>query len=191
MAKRVFFSFHYQDVADFRANVVRQSGVTKERGESGFFDSSLWEKSRISGDAAIKRLIDNGLDGTSHTAVLIGSDTFQRRWVRYEILKSIWKGNGITGIHINKVQCKNQRTKYHGPNPLDFLGLKYNEKGNAVYPCEWNGDKWIYANDIAGWSLEVPRPSNKNQLITLSSLYNTYCWKDHDGYNNFGKWIGA
>lgn len=29
MAKRVFFSFHYQDVIDFRANVVRQHKTTK------------------------------------------------------------------------------------------------------------------------------------------------------------------
>jgi hypothetical protein len=30
MAKRVYFCFHYQDVIDFRANVVRNHWVTKE-----------------------------------------------------------------------------------------------------------------------------------------------------------------
>jgi hypothetical protein len=30
MAKRVFFSFHYQDVIDFRANVVRNHWLTKK-----------------------------------------------------------------------------------------------------------------------------------------------------------------
>ena len=29
MAKRVFFSFYYLDVIDFRANVVRQHWLTK------------------------------------------------------------------------------------------------------------------------------------------------------------------
>ena len=44
MAKRVFFSFHYQDVIDFRANVVRQHWVTKpDREDAGFFDASVWE----------------------------------------------------------------------------------------------------------------------------------------------------
>jgi hypothetical protein len=42
MAKRVFFSFHYQDVIDFRANVVRQHWLTKpDREAAGFFDASI------------------------------------------------------------------------------------------------------------------------------------------------------
>ena len=37
MAKRVFFSFHYQDVIDFRANVVRNHWLTKsDREDAGF-----------------------------------------------------------------------------------------------------------------------------------------------------------
>ncbi len=72
MAKRVFFSFHYQDVIDFRANVVRQSWVTKpDREEAGYFDSSLWESSRLKGDTSLKQLINSGLDNTTVTAVLI------------------------------------------------------------------------------------------------------------------------
>ena len=38
MAKRVFFSFHYKDVIDFRANVVRKHWVLKDdREEAGYF----------------------------------------------------------------------------------------------------------------------------------------------------------
>ena len=40
MAKRVFFSFHYQDVIDFRANVVRKHNVTKDK-NSKFFDALI------------------------------------------------------------------------------------------------------------------------------------------------------
>jgi len=44
MAKRIFFSFYYQDVIDFRANVVRQHWLTKpDRESAGFFDASIWE----------------------------------------------------------------------------------------------------------------------------------------------------
>lgn len=44
MAKRVFFSFHYQDVIDFRANVVRNHWMTKpDREEAGYFDASIWK----------------------------------------------------------------------------------------------------------------------------------------------------
>ena len=41
MARRVFFSFHYErDI--WRANVVRNSWLTKDREAAGFFDASLW-----------------------------------------------------------------------------------------------------------------------------------------------------
>lgn len=71
MAKRVSFSFHYQDVIDFRANVVRQHWLLKpDRKDAGFFDASIWETAKHTGSVAIKRLINSGVDGTSMTCVL-------------------------------------------------------------------------------------------------------------------------
>ena len=53
MARRVFFSFHYQrDV--WRANVVRMSGVVIGSAAAGFHDASLWEEAKRKGDAAIR-----------------------------------------------------------------------------------------------------------------------------------------
>lgn len=94
MAKRVFFSFHYQDVIDFRANVVRNHWVGKPgREQSGYFDASIWEKARRFGN--LKRLINESLSGTSVTCVLVGSQTYARPWVRYEIVRSMYRGNRI------------------------------------------------------------------------------------------------
>lgn len=189
MAKRVFFSFHYQDVADFRANVVRQSWVTQDREEAGFFDASIWESSKKTGESAIKRLIDNNISGTSHTVVLIGEHTFSRRWVRYEIFKSLYENNGLTGVHINLIKGKDQRTKSLGENPFNYLALKFSSNGNEVYPCEWNG-QWVYSSDIAGWKLGNPRADLANQMITLSNWgFRTYCWVNDNGFKNFGNWI--
>lgn len=43
MAKRTFFSFHYQrDI--WRVNVVRNSGVVIGSSAAGFHDASLWEE---------------------------------------------------------------------------------------------------------------------------------------------------
>lgn len=62
MAKKVFFSFHYQDVIDFRANVVRNHWITKpDRSAAGFFDASIWEDAKKTSELALKRLINNGL----------------------------------------------------------------------------------------------------------------------------------
>lgn len=55
MARKVFFSFHYErDV--WRAGQVRNSWVTKpDRDTAGFWDSASWEEVKKKGDAAIKK----------------------------------------------------------------------------------------------------------------------------------------
>lgn len=103
MARKVFFSFHYDDVT--RANVVRNSDVVTRKYEKAarFYDKSLWEEAKKQGAQAIKRMINGGLDGSSVTCVLIGQETWCRPWVRYEILKSMARGNGILGVQIHDV----------------------------------------------------------------------------------------
>ena len=103
MAKRVYFAFHYQDVIDFRANVVRNHGVTKGIQKAGYFDASIWETAQKRGAIALKRMINAELQDTTVTVVLIGTYTYARRWVKYEIFKSVQRGNRMLGIHINSI----------------------------------------------------------------------------------------
>ena len=102
MARKVFFSFKYEDVS--RAMVVRNSWVTQGKEAAGFIDKADFEKVKKQGDAAIKRWIDNQLDGTSVTVVLVGERTCGSRWVKYEIEKSIERGNGLLGVDISKIR---------------------------------------------------------------------------------------
>ena len=127
MAKRVFFSFHYEDVRTFRANVVRKHDLLKERQEAGFFDWSIWEDAKRHGDLSIKRLINTNLENTSTTCALIGAETWQRRWVRYEILKSYDRGNKLFGVHINGIRDKNGNTF-----PLGSVMVKKNKRQNSL-----------------------------------------------------------
>ena len=88
MAKRVFFSFHYQDVIDFRANTVRNHWMTKpDREQAGFFDASVWEESQKKGDIALKRLINGALENTSNTCVLVGTETYRPQTGEFSIKK--------------------------------------------------------------------------------------------------------
>src|SRR5690242_903818 len=103
MARNVFFSFAYLDVKNFKVNVVRNSWLLNNSDET-FVDGSIWEKVKTKGDAYLKRLIETGLNKTSVTAILIGQETANRRWVNYEIIKSFERGNGILGIHINRIR---------------------------------------------------------------------------------------
>lgn len=83
MARRVFFSFKYQDVG--RAMIVRNSWVTQTREAAGFIDAAAFETLKQIGDPAIQRWIDAQLGGTSVTVVLVGAKTCTSRCVRYEI----------------------------------------------------------------------------------------------------------
>jgi hypothetical protein len=101
MARKVFFSFKYEDV--HRAMNVRNSNVIGGVMKSGFIDKAEFEKVERGGDKAIKAWIDDQLLGTTVTVVLVGADTNQSKWVKYEIEQSIARGNGLLTIDISKI----------------------------------------------------------------------------------------
>jgi hypothetical protein len=153
MARHLYSSFHYADI--WRANVVRNSNALKQTGdEVGFYDHSLWEDAKTKGNAAIQRLIDRGLKGAGVTVVLIGSGTYERRWVLYEIEKSHADGMGLLAIHINGIRDQSGRSKLRGRNPLDrvrvpggFLGPRRLSSIYSTY--DWVADDG-YRN-IGSW----------------------------------------
>lgn len=191
MSKRVFFSFHYQDILDFRANVVRNHWLTKkDRTAAGFFDASIWETAKRTSPLAVKRLINKSVNNTSNTCVLIGTDTYKRRWVRYEIFHSIYAGNHLFGVHINKIKNKYQQTHNYGPNPFDYLGLEFSDDGYYATPIEYKVSNWGYSNDYSKYKLSERANQNRwGKSIKLTEWYSTYKWVKDDGYNNFNKWV--
>jgi hypothetical protein len=131
MARRVFFSFHYErDI--WRASQIRNSWVTKpDREFAGFWDAASWEEVKKKGEHAIKRWIDNQLSGTSVTVVLIGAETNSRKYVDYEIQQSRKIGNGLLGIYIHNMKDRYGRTDTKGENPFDYWYTTIN--GQKVY----------------------------------------------------------
>lgn len=101
MARKVFFSFQYEDV--HRAMNVRNSNVIASDAKAGFIDKADFEEVERKGDAAIRRWINDQLQGTSVTVVLVGATTDKSKWVKYEIEQSIERGNGILTIDISKI----------------------------------------------------------------------------------------
>lgn len=189
MAKRVYFAFHYQDVIDFRANVVRKHNFTGGVESAGYYDHSIWEEAKKTSPLALKRLINAELENTTITAVLIGSETYARRWVRYELMKSVERGNRLLGIHINGIAGKDQKTKSNGPNPLDYLGIQISDDGKNGKPTEWDGQKWIFYPDLDSFDLNEQPVAMRGKNYQLSHWCSTYDWVVNDGFNNFSKWI--
>ncbi|MFA9370990.1 MAG: TIR domain-containing protein [Labilibaculum antarcticum] len=188
MAKKVFFSFHYQDVIDFRANIVRQHKLTKDK-SAGYFDASIWESAKKTNDIALKKLINRELENTSVTCVLVGSDTFNRRWVDYEIIKSIEKGNKLLAIHINGIKGKDGKTKTKGCNPFYYLGYSYNKTGKRINLHNFIKGEWVEYTDLAGWTVPEVEESRRNKIYRLSTIYSIYDWIENDGFKNFASWV--
>lgn len=103
MARKVFFSFHYDNDVN-RANVVRNSWVIRGKSSAGFIDKAEFEEIKRRGKTAVERWIDDQLIGTSVTVVLIGRETLSRPFVQYEIIESYKKGNPIIGIGIGNIK---------------------------------------------------------------------------------------
>ncbi|CAN5501816.1 hypothetical protein BH09SUM1_BH09SUM1_01160 [soil metagenome] len=192
MAKRVYFGFHHDDVISFRANVVRNhNAVSSATDDVVFFDASIWEEAKTKGEEALKRLINGGLDRTSVTCILIGTETYSRKWVRYEIFKSLQKGNKLIGIYIHKIKDKDGKTATKGPNPFEHLALKVSDDGPKVTPCTLGSDgKWYTFDLVDPWKPDEALPvSDRGKIIKLSRWADTHDWVDDDGYKNFGNWI--
>lgn len=103
MARRVFFSFHYDNDIS-RSMTVRNSWVIQGKEAAGFIDKAAFEQIKRQGDSAIHNWIDKQLKGTSVTVVLIGAETLDRPYVQYEICKSLERGNALIGVHINGIR---------------------------------------------------------------------------------------
>ncbi len=197
MPRYAFFSFAYEDVRNFKANVVRRSWFLNHSANT-FIDGSIWETEITKSPSEIKALIEDGLYQTSVTAVLIGDNTASRRWVKYEIVKSFERGNGILGIHINRIRDKFQNISSKGLNPLDRLGFKISENGKKINFFELLNGRWIVYKDLPeinnrksntlyfedGWF------SNEfGEFYKFSEKFKTYCWKNNEGHKKFTSWI--
>ena len=114
MPRKVFYSFHYQRDS-WRASKIRNIGVVE--GNPSASDNK-WEEVKRGGDAAIKRWIDDQLQGRTCTIVLVGAETANRPLIRYEIEQSWNSGKGLLGIRIHKLLDHNQQPSMAGTNPF-------------------------------------------------------------------------
>ena len=189
--RRVFFSFHYQNDI-WRVNQVRQSWRYQhesQREAEGFYDGSIWENSKRTGPESLKALIRDGMSNTSVTCILVGAETYSRRWVRYEIARSIIKGNGLLSVRIHLMGDRNGYASHEGPNPLDYMGV-YNA-GNAIRLAEHTNGRWVAYGDYTQ-SVVLPvtwRKPLDNNVISLSKYARLYCYRTHNGASSFASWV--
>ncbi len=158
MARRVFYSFHFEP-DNARAARVRNMGVIE--GNKPATDND-WEAIKKGGDKSIQKWIDDQLDGKSCTVVLIGESTAGRKWINYEIETSWNNGKGVVGVYIHRLKDFDGNQSNQGKNPFETFTMKRDQaKLSSIVkaykpPLTDSKEVYAYINDnLAEWIEEA------------------------------------
>lgn len=146
MSKRqVFFSFHY-DNDNWRAGQVRNMGKVDS---SSTFSDNDWEEIKEKTETKIKEWIDEQLNKRSCIIVLIGKETANRKWIKYEIKRAYKLNKGIVGIYIHKLKNASGKQDSKGDNPFDNYKIDGISMSKYVkcFESNWSSSDDVY-NDI-------------------------------------------
>ena len=151
MAKKpIFYSFHFDNDV-MRVQQIRNIGVIEGNTPVSVND---WESIKKKGDSAVEKWIDDNMKYKSCVVVLVGEQTANRKWVKYEIIKGWNDGKGVLGIYIHNIKCPRGGKCNQGPNPFDSIPLKNGGKLSSLVKC-YNPNSYDAYNDIAdniaGW----------------------------------------
>lgn len=198
--RKTFFSFHYADI--MRVNNVRNAlkiyNPTSDAFPT-FYDSSLWESRKLEGDEALKRMIREGVERTSVVCVLIGTETWSREWVRYEIARSVIDKKGMVALDINGLNHHRDGVAHErGPNPLSYMAVgkmkdgtyRLFERRQTIVAGRWEWGWHRYAK--FGWAVDLPKylPDPQPDFVTpLDKGAFRYDFVQQQGHKNIGGWI--
>lgn len=152
MKRQVFYSFHYgNDVR--RVAQIRSIGALEDNKP---VSANEWEEVKRKGHKAIEKWIDDNMRYRSCVIVLVGEETADRPWVKYEIEKAWNEGRGVVGIYIHNIKDPLNGKCHKGRNPFDDFTLKssgvklssivkcYNPSPNDAYnDIRNNLESWV------------------------------------------------
>lgn len=133
----VFYSFHYNNDV-FRVQQIRNIGVVDGNEPVSPND---WEQVKRKGDAAVEKWIDDSLKYKRCVIVLIGSETANRKWVKYEIKRAWELKKGLFGIYIHNLKDPRTGTCSMGPNPFNSWNVNGQSMANLIAchdPSAWD-----------------------------------------------------
>jgi MTH538 TIR-like domain (DUF1863) len=167
-----------------------------------FYDRSLWESKKRESDDALKSLIRNGMEHSSAVCVLIGTETWSRRWVKYEIARSVVDRRGLLAVHINGLNHHHRRQPDPlGFNPLHLMGVYKSpngkfylyEKREVIVNRQTGQRQWQwYACQDYTLAVQLPRyltEPSVGYVMPLSSGTDEYDYAAGVGHKNLGSWI--
>ncbi len=200
--RKAYFAFRFQDI--MRVNNVRQAWCIDHPNSSAmrsFYDRSIWEKSKSRDDETLKNLMRSGVEYSSAVCVLVGTNTWQSRWVKYEIARAVVDKRGLLTVHINGLNhIDRQAPDPNGYNPLHCMGVFHSPSGryylyeNFVEVIPQTGQLVWAWRPYQDFKEAVPLPAyipsvEQGYVMPLSRYTSEYDYVAGNGHRNIGAWI--
>jgi hypothetical protein len=201
--RKAYFAFRLQDI--MRVNTVRQAWCVDHPNSAAlrsFYDRSIWGANAPRDDETLKTLMRHGVECSSAVCVLIGANTWNSRWVKYEIARAVIDERGLLGEHINRLRPAERKTPdTRGYSPLHCMGVYSSSKGR-FYLYEKLAEVLDARTGELGWAwrpyedfkdpVPLPRymPSIAQGFVTPLATYTAeYDYGGGSGHENIGAWI--
>ena len=201
--RKVYFAFDFDDL--FRVNNVRQAWKIDHPDGAGmrsFYDRSIWESRNIKDEKTLKNLMRNAVQYSSAVCVLVGTNTWKSRWVKYEIARAVIDVRGLVAVHINGLNhVKRRMPDQLGYNPLHLMGI-YRSPESRYYLYEKQAVIANPSTGLLGWEwqpyedytdpVSLPRyiPAiNSGCVMPLSAYTAEHNYVQDEGHRNIGAWI--
>lgn len=120
MARSNFVSFHYQN-DHWRVQQILRMGALEKQEE---LSVQNWEAVKARGDKAVHEWIDKEMAYKNAVIVLIGSETANRKFVKYEITRAWDIKKPLLGIRIHGLEDSNGKIAVSGPDPFKQFMFK-------------------------------------------------------------------
>jgi hypothetical protein len=202
--RRVYFAFSFDDI--IRVNNVRMQGKVGSREAHNprlFADRSIWERRNIANEENLKDLMRKAMRYSSVICVTVGTRTWNSRWAKYEIARSVVDDKGLFAVHINSINHNHTKTPdLLGINPLHMMGIWRNENETLYlverHPVVVNaataelGWEWRYYQDYKDPLKHLPKyiwHLGVNEIAVLSRYTAEYDMMRDGGFKNMGAWI--
>lgn len=139
----VFYSYHFGNDA-WRAGQVRNTGAAA--GDEPL-SQSAWDELKQKGDDFVRRWINERLKFKSCTVVLVGTETYARPWINYEINRSWELKKGVVGVCVHNLRDKDGNQSKKGFSPFTDCNIK-------LYDPPFSDSKAVYDHicaNIGSW----------------------------------------
>jgi MTH538 TIR-like domain (DUF1863) len=200
--RKAYFAFRFEDI--MRVNNVRNAWCIDHPDSPAmrsFRDRSIWGKSKAQEPESLKALMRDAVIHSSAVCVLVGTNTWQGRWVKYEIARAVADKRGLLAVHLNGLNHHQRQTSdTRGYNPLRCMGIYHSLDGHYyIYELKSERDpttgqlawKWRQYEDFKG-AVDRPRyiPSVAQGYVEpLASHTSEYDYVAPNGHGNIGAWI--